>query len=142
VTSLWSTSLFFGLHGCGRLGWLALAQKRRLAASARPANADPRAAAGLAAAGQTQAEVLKASSEMGRPGRLRGKREWVVQRAPYLLVYRIGAGRNDILRMAEDGRLLFAVAAPNRVTGQAMAELEAGKGKQLGSVDCAVQRLG
>jgi toxin ParE1/3/4 len=76
-----------------------MAQKRRFAQLALVANDDPGAAARLDAEIETQADALKANPEMGRLGRLPGTREWVVQLTPYLLVYRVGAGQIDILRV-------------------------------------------
>lgn len=48
---------------------------------------------------------------------------------------RMGLSASDLirlvfLRVAEEGRLPFAVEVPNRTTRKAMAELEAGKGKK------------
>lgn len=40
-----------------------------------------------------------------------------------------------MLRIADEHRLPFAVKAPSAATKQAIAELEAGKGKQFTSVD-------
>ena len=40
-----------------------------------------------------------------------------------------------MLRIADEHRLPFDVKAPNSATKQAIAELEAGKGKQFISVD-------
>lgn len=44
-------------------------------------------------------------------------------------------------RIADEGRLPFDVKAPNAATYQAMAELEAGKGKRLASVDDLIADL-
>jgi DNA-damage-inducible protein J len=40
-----------------------------------------------------------------------------------------------MLRIADERRLPFEVKVPNTATRQAIAELEAGKGKRFGSVD-------
>ena len=50
--------------------------------------------------------------------------------------------RLTFMRVAEEGRLPFEVAVPNRKTRQAMAELEAGKGTQYGSVEDLFKDLG
>jgi DNA-damage-inducible protein J len=49
---------------------------------------------------------------------------------------RIGLSASDLIRLtfmrvAEEGRLPFEVAVPNRTTRKAMAELEAGKGRRF-----------
>jgi toxin ParE1/3/4 len=45
------------------------------------------------------AELLAQMPRSGRPGRVRGTRERVVQRTPYILAYRIDSGRVRILRV-------------------------------------------
>ena len=46
-----------------------------------------------------------------------------------------------MLRVADDRRLPFEIKAPNAVTRQAIAELEAGKGKRFDSVDALMADL-
>ncbi|MDR1227441.1 MAG: type II toxin-antitoxin system RelB/DinJ family antitoxin [Azoarcus sp.] len=46
------------------------------------------------------------------------------------------------LRVAEEGRLPFAVEIPNRGTRKAMAELKAGKGKRYENADAMYKDLG
>jgi len=46
-----------------------------------------------------------------------------------------------MLRIADERRLPFEVKAPNATTRQAMAELEAGKGKRFVSVDALMADL-
>lgn len=60
---------------------------------------------------------------------------------------RMGLSASDLirltfLRVAEEGRLPFAVEVPNRTTRKAMAELEAGKGKKFSSADELFEDLG
>jgi len=60
---------------------------------------------------------------------------------------RIGLSVSDVIRLtlmrvAEEGRLPFAVEIPNRTTHKAMAELEAGKGKKFDSADALFKNLG
>jgi len=50
--------------------------------------------------------------------------------------------RLTLLRVADEGRLPFAVEVPNRTTRKAMAELEAGKGKKFDSADALFKDLG
>jgi len=46
------------------------------------------------------------------------------------------------LRIAEEGRLPFAVEVPNRSTIKAMEELKAGKGKRYKNADAMFKDLG
>jgi len=60
---------------------------------------------------------------------------------------RIGLSVSDVIRLtlmrvADEGRLPFAVEIPNRTTRKAMAELEAGKGKKFDSADALFKDLG
>lgn len=50
--------------------------------------------------------------------------------------------RLTFLRVAEEGRLPFAVEIPNTATREAMAELEAGGGEKFASVDELLEDLG
>ena len=60
---------------------------------------------------------------------------------------RMGLSASDLirltfLRVAEEGRLPFAVEVPNRKSRQAMQELAEGKGKRFDSADALFQDLG
>jgi DNA-damage-inducible protein J len=60
---------------------------------------------------------------------------------------RMGLSASDLirltfLRVAEEGRLPFDVAIPNRTTRKAMAELEAGKGRRSNDADALFKDLG
>jgi DNA-damage-inducible protein J len=46
------------------------------------------------------------------------------------------------LRVAEEGRIPFDVAVPNRTTRKAIDELNAGKGKRFNSSDALFKDLG
>jgi DNA-damage-inducible protein J len=46
-----------------------------------------------------------------------------------------------MIRVAEERRLPFDIKAPNAVTAEAIAELEAGKGKKFASVDALMADL-
>lgn len=50
--------------------------------------------------------------------------------------------RLTFLRVAEEGRLPFDVAAPNRTTRKAIEELKAGKGKRFSSKSALFKDLG
>ncbi|MFT3789785.1 MAG: type II toxin-antitoxin system RelB/DinJ family antitoxin [Rudaea sp.] len=59
---------------------------------------------------------------------------------------RMGLSASDLirltfLRVAEEGRLPFAVEVPNRTTRKAMAELEGGKGKRFKKADALFKDL-
>lgn len=60
---------------------------------------------------------------------------------------RMGLSASDLIRLtfmrvAEEGRLPFEVAVPNKATRKAMAELDAGKGKRSKDVDALFKDLG
>jgi DNA-damage-inducible protein J len=50
--------------------------------------------------------------------------------------------RLTFLRVAEEGRLPFSVAVPNRATRKAMRELDGGKGKRLKNTEELFEDLG
>ncbi|MXS85564.1 type II toxin-antitoxin system RelB/DinJ family antitoxin [Nitrosomonas sp. HPC101] len=50
--------------------------------------------------------------------------------------------RLTFLRVAEEGRLPFDVAIPNRATRKAIKELDEGKGKHFGNSDDLLKDLG
>lgn len=60
---------------------------------------------------------------------------------------RMGLSVSDLIRLtmfkvAEEGRLPFAIEIPNTATRKAMAELEAGGGKKFATVDELLEDLG
>jgi DNA-damage-inducible protein J len=60
---------------------------------------------------------------------------------------RMGLSASDLirltfLRVAEEGRLPFALEVPNRTTRKAMADLEAGKGKRFDNAEALFKDLG
>ena len=52
-----------------------------------------------------QSNLLKDFPEMGRPGRVDGTRELIVQRTPFLLAYRISANEIRILRVLHGAQM-------------------------------------
>ena len=48
---------------------------------------------------ETQIELLAGTPEMGRPGRVEGTRELVIQRTPYVVAYRIESKTVRVLRV-------------------------------------------
>lgn len=63
------------------------------------------------------------------------------------VLHSMGLNASDLIRMtflrvAEEGRLPFAVEVPNRTTRQAMKELDEGKGTSHKSADALFKDLG
>ena len=46
-----------------------------------------------------QVDMLMQHPQMGRPGRLRGTRELVISRTPFIVVYRVKGTRIEVIRM-------------------------------------------
>jgi len=65
---------------------------------------NPGAAAKVAAALHDVAAHLESHPRMGRRGRLRGTRELVVARLPFIIVYRIQHDRVEVLRVIHGRR--------------------------------------
>ena len=59
----------------------------------------PRAAAHVDDQIEAQVELLAMTPEIGRPGRISGTRELVIQRTPYIAAYRIEAESVRMLRV-------------------------------------------
>ena len=58
---------------------------------------NPGAASRTAAQILQSVELLAGQPAMGRPGRIAGTREWVVPATPYIIPYRVRAGRLELL---------------------------------------------
>lgn len=69
--------------------WLTRARTARTAAIDFIAEMSPRAALGQLDEIEKQTAMLIVQPEMGRPGRIKGTRELVISRTPFILVYRI-----------------------------------------------------
>lgn len=54
---------------------------------------------------ETQVSLLSANSRLGRPGRVKGTRELVIARTPYIVAYRIKNNAVQILRILHGARL-------------------------------------
>ena len=82
-----------------RLEWSALAMSDRAAIFDYIEGDSPRAAIVVDERIRTQVEALAKFPESGRPGRIEGTRELVVQRTPYIAAYRIVGDTVRILRV-------------------------------------------
>lgn len=84
-----------------RLEWLASARANRTHAIAYIALENPRAALDQLDEIERQTDRLIEYPEMGRIGRMRGTRELVVNRTPFIIVYRVRprVKRVEILRL-------------------------------------------
>ena len=72
-----------------KLVWTPRARKARTAAIDYIAQDSPRAALGQLDEIERQSDLLIAHPEMGRPGRVDGTRELVINRMPFIVIYRI-----------------------------------------------------
>jgi len=72
-----------------RLEWLPRARAARQAAIEYIAQDNPRAALGQLDEVERQTDLLPSQPDMGRPGRKKGTRELVINRTPFILVYRV-----------------------------------------------------
>lgn len=84
-----------------KIVWLPRAQADRTHAIDYIAQENPRAALAQLGDIEQQSDMLADHPEMGRVGRRRGTRELVINRTPFILVYRVGsrARRVEILRL-------------------------------------------
>ncbi|MBS0461571.1 MAG: type II toxin-antitoxin system RelE/ParE family toxin [Proteobacteria bacterium] len=72
-----------------RLVWLPLARQLRFAQLDYIAERNPQAALRVDEEIEQQANHLQEHPDMGRVGRVNGTRELVIQRTPFVLVYRV-----------------------------------------------------
>jgi toxin ParE1/3/4 len=89
------------------LVWLPLALRLRFTQLSHIAKQNPLAAVQLDEEIERQADLLTTHTEMGRIGRKKGTRELVVQRTPFILIYRVRpkAKRIEILRVLHGAQL-------------------------------------
>ncbi|PVZ82380.1 type II toxin-antitoxin system mRNA interferase toxin, RelE/StbE family [Serratia sp. S1B] len=71
------------------LVWTSRAQQAQIAAIDYVAQEAPVAALNMLDEIERQTDALLQHPEMGRPGRVTGTRELVVNRTPYIIIYRI-----------------------------------------------------
>lgn len=81
-----------------KLVWLPLAINQRYAQLDYIALDDPSAAISQDEEIEQQTNLLTTQPKMGRVGRVRGTRELVISRTPFIAVYRIEGQRIEILR--------------------------------------------
>jgi len=82
-----------------KLKWTRRALRQLAEAQDYIAKDNPTAARQIAERIAEAARLLLTQPEMGRPGRIAGTREWVVQRTQYFLVYRLYEDTLQILRV-------------------------------------------
>lgn len=84
-----------------KLVWLPLAQRLRFAQLDYIAARNPHAAVQADTEIEQQANHLQDHPDMGRTGRVKGTRELVIQRTPFILVYRVRprTPRVEVLRV-------------------------------------------
>ena len=87
-----------------RLEWLALAQSDRAAIFDYIEADSPKAAIAVDERIRERVETLSRFPESGRPGRIEGTRELVIDRTPYIVAYRITGNTVRILRMLHGAR--------------------------------------
>jgi toxin ParE1/3/4 len=87
-----------------RLAWTARARRARTAAIDYIAQDSPQAALAQLGAIEQQIKSLPDHPALGRPGRVAGTRELVINRTPFILVYRIEDDAIRILHFLHGGQ--------------------------------------
>ncbi|MGD9889110.1 MAG: type II toxin-antitoxin system RelE/ParE family toxin [Halothiobacillaceae bacterium] len=87
------------------LVWSLAAQQQRFEQLDYIAQKHPLAAIRLDEEIEKQVDYLLAQPQMGRPGRISTTRELVIQRTPFILVYRINQERIEILRLLHGAQI-------------------------------------
>ncbi|MDL2314137.1 type II toxin-antitoxin system RelE/ParE family toxin [Desulfovibrio sp. OttesenSCG-928-C14] len=82
-----------------RIRWLRAANRNLDAAASYVAKEDPEAAQEMYAHIRRRVAELAKSPELGRPGRVFGTRELVIERYPYIIPYRIRGRELQIIRV-------------------------------------------
>lgn len=88
-----------------RIVWSLFAIEDREAIFAYIEADSPRAAARIDDQIEAQVELLAMTPEIGRPGRVSGTHELVIQRTPYIAAYRIDAESIRVLRVLHGAQL-------------------------------------
>lgn len=79
--------------------WLRMATRERFQQLDYVAEDSPAAASRLDEEIESQTEMLAEYPLMGRSGRVKGTREMVIVRTPFIVVYRVKGNRVEILRL-------------------------------------------
>jgi len=87
-----------------RIDWHPLALRDLAELMAYVARESPNAAYRLHDEIRTQTDALAQNPEMGRPGRIRGTRELVINRTPYIAAYRVTPDLVKVLRLVHGRR--------------------------------------
>ncbi len=88
-----------------RIDWLRTALRNLDSEAGYIAQENPAAARTFVSAVLADVERLASNPSAGREGRVPGTREWVMSDYPYLIPYRIRAGRLQVLRIFHTRRL-------------------------------------
>jgi toxin ParE1/3/4 len=84
--------------------WTRRASRQLAVAYAYALETNPSAADRQATTLVRAVEQLSDFPELGRPGRVAGTREWVIQGTPYIVAYRIRTSRVRILALLHSAR--------------------------------------
>ena len=84
--------------------WLPRAEKALATLYRAAAEENPTAALGLLTRIDEAVRRLEAFPNLGRPGRVPGTRELVVDRTPFIIPYRVRGGEVQILRVLHGSR--------------------------------------
>lgn len=97
-----------------------LAQRLRFAQLNYIAEQDPHAALRVDTEIEQQADRLRDHPNMGRVGRVKGTREMVIQRTPFILVYRVRprAARIEVLRVLHGAQQWPSLSGQHQRSGQ------------------------
>lgn len=93
------------------IDWLPEASRNRFDQLDYIAADNPLAAADQDEEIERQVNALLAQPKLGRPGRIKGTRELVISRTPFVLVYRLqGVDRVEVLRLLHGSQLCPSAA--------------------------------
>jgi toxin ParE1/3/4 len=82
-----------------QLVWMPRARRERHDAIEFIAQDNPQAALGQLDRIEQQTDMLRQHPKLGRPGRVKGTRELVISRTPFIVIYRLAATRIELLRV-------------------------------------------
>ena len=88
-----------GGYSLKTIAWLPVASTQRFEQLDYIAQDNPLAAMSQDEEIEHQVDMLMQHPQMGRPGRLRGTRELVISRTPFIAIYRVKGRRIEVIRM-------------------------------------------